>query len=89
MCTGLVADGVPVKGPMHAEAVWRVWRRILRDPVLSSRILQPSTMQEETLLGLSGEDLCIAKAYAAQSRGAPLGGRRLPLPACELCPARA
>ncbi|NOK33333.1 hypothetical protein D7W79_01295 [Corallococcus exercitus] len=54
---------------MEADQVWRVWRRLLREPRLSERIFQPGFVEEAAAWGLSAEEARIAAAYGASPEG--------------------
>jgi hypothetical protein len=53
---------------MQAETVWRVWRRILREPALSHRVLECGPIPDGDF-GLAPDELSVVEAYAAQAEG--------------------
>lgn len=54
---------------MHADQVWRVWRRLLREPRLSEQIFKPGFEEEAATWGLSAAEARIAAAYGASPEG--------------------
>lgn len=54
---------------MEAERVWKVWRRILREPSLFDRLFLPDFASAAASFGLSPEESRIALEYARTPKG--------------------
>jgi hypothetical protein len=49
---------------MDAQAVWAVWRRILREPALADWVLGDGPDDDPRVAGLSADELSILRAYS-------------------------
>ncbi|WP_441251311.1 hypothetical protein [Kitasatospora sp. McL0602] len=54
---------------MKAEEVWRLWRRILREPALSDAVIAAEVAERAAEFGLTPEETAIAAQYAANGKG--------------------
>ncbi|MGW7410991.1 hypothetical protein [Streptomyces sp. NPDC054863] len=54
---------------MEASVVWRVWRRILREPGLREAVLGGRIDERATALGLDASEAEVARAYAEHPAG--------------------